>query len=251
MRRPRDLDHGRVGRELARDELVRLQDRQHLLDARRSPRAAAPRAARARRSRRSRSPRGPGVTSAAQPASSRRATTSSTCSGVARRAHHDQQLGCAGDSHRSQLRQNQPRHGRIADPWPTPREARGLLRHPADRPEDARQLQRRLSPVRADAGDAATRFFCIVDLHSITRRLRPGGAARRSTLDLAAMLFATGLDAERSTVFCQSHVTAHAEAAWLLSAVDELRPAGPHDAVQGEVRRAASSSRPGSSRTPC
>jgi len=42
---------------------------------------------------------------------------------------------------------------------------------------------------------------------------------RDSTLDLAAMLFATGLDAEESTVFCQSHVTAHAEAAWLLSAV--------------------------------
>ena len=36
-----DLDHGRVGRELARDELVRLEDRQHLLDARDSPRAAA------------------------------------------------------------------------------------------------------------------------------------------------------------------------------------------------------------------
>src|ERR1700751_3321777 len=33
------------------------------------------------------------------------------------------------------------------------------------------------------------------------------------------MLCATGLDAEKSTVFCQSHVTAHAEAAWLLSAV--------------------------------
>ncbi len=33
------------------------------------------------------------------------------------------------------------------------------------------------------------------------------------------MLFATGLDAERSTVFCQSHVTAHAEAAWLLASV--------------------------------
>ena len=33
------------------------------------------------------------------------------------------------------------------------------------------------------------------------------------------MLFATGLDPERSTVFVQSHVTAHAEAAWLLSAV--------------------------------
>jgi tryptophanyl-tRNA synthetase len=61
-------------------------------------------------------------------------------------------------------------------------------------------------------------FFCIVDLHSITIEYDPA-ELRESTLDLAAMLFATGLDAERSTVFCQSHVTAHAEAAWLLSAV--------------------------------
>src|SRR6185312_3650746 len=42
---------------------------------------------------------------------------------------------------------------------------------------------------------------------------------RERSLDLAALLFATGLDPERSTVFAQSHVTAHAEAAWLLSAV--------------------------------
>ena len=33
------------------------------------------------------------------------------------------------------------------------------------------------------------------------------------------MLFATGLDPDRSTIFAQSHVSAHAEAAWLLSAV--------------------------------
>ena len=33
------------------------------------------------------------------------------------------------------------------------------------------------------------------------------------------MLVATGLDPERSVVFAQSHVTAHAEASWLLSAV--------------------------------
>jgi tryptophanyl-tRNA synthetase len=64
-------------------------------------------------------------------------------------------------------------------------------------------------------GDA---FFCIVDLHSITVEHDPE-ELRTSTLDLAAMLFAAGLDAEKSTVFCQSHVTAHAEAAWLLSAV--------------------------------
>ena len=64
-------------------------------------------------------------------------------------------------------------------------------------------------------GDA---FFCIVDLHSITVEHDPE-ELRTSTLDLAALLFAAGLDAEKSTVFCQSHVTAHAEAAWLLSAV--------------------------------
>jgi tryptophanyl-tRNA synthetase len=61
-------------------------------------------------------------------------------------------------------------------------------------------------------------FFCIVDLHSITVEYDPA-ELRKTTLDLAAMLFATGLDPERSAVFCQSHVTAHAEAAWLLSAV--------------------------------
>jgi tryptophanyl-tRNA synthetase len=61
-------------------------------------------------------------------------------------------------------------------------------------------------------------YFCIVDLHSITVDYDPA-ELRSSTLDLAALLFAAGLDPERSTVFCQSHVTAHAEAAWLLSAV--------------------------------
>jgi tryptophanyl-tRNA synthetase len=66
-----------------------------------------------------------------------------------------------------------------------------------------------------EEGDA---FFCIVDLHSITVQYDPENL-RRSTLDLAAMLFATGLDPERSTVFAQSQVSAHAEAAWLLSAV--------------------------------
>jgi tryptophanyl-tRNA synthetase len=73
-----------------------------------------------------------------------------------------------------------------------------------------------------EEGDA---FFCIVDLHSITVEYDPADLRER-TLDLAAMLFATGLDAHRSTVFVQSHVTAHAEAAWLLGAatsVGELR----------------------------
>jgi tryptophanyl-tRNA synthetase len=61
-------------------------------------------------------------------------------------------------------------------------------------------------------------FFCIVDLHSISVEYDPADF-REKTLDLAAILFATGLDPERSTVFAQSHVPAHAEAAWLLGSV--------------------------------
>src|SRR5215212_11396629 len=74
-----------------------------------------------------------------------------------------------------------------------------------------------------ERGDA---FFCIVDLHAITVPHDPD-ELREGTLDIAAMLFATGLDPDRSTVFVQSHVPAHAEAAWLLSAVTSF----------GELRR--------------
>ncbi len=66
-----------------------------------------------------------------------------------------------------------------------------------------------------ESGDA---FFCIVDLHSITVDYDPRDLHERS-LDLAALLIAVGLDPDRCTLFLQSHVTAHAEAAWLLSAV--------------------------------
>jgi tryptophanyl-tRNA synthetase len=73
-----------------------------------------------------------------------------------------------------------------------------------------------------EQGDA---FFCIVDLHSITVDYDPDDLRTR-TLDLAAMLFATGLDPGRSTTFCQSHVAAHAEAAWLLSCVTSFGQLG-------------------------
>jgi tryptophanyl-tRNA synthetase len=69
-------------------------------------------------------------------------------------------------------------------------------------------------------------FFCIVDLHSITSPFEPE-ALREATLDGAAMLYAVGLDPEQSTIFVQSHVTAHAEAAWLLGGVASF----------GELRR--------------
>jgi tryptophanyl-tRNA synthetase len=74
-----------------------------------------------------------------------------------------------------------------------------------------------------DRGEA---FFCIVDLHSITTEYEPE-ELRESTLSLAALLFAAGLDPERCTLFVQSHVRAHAEAAWLLGSVTSF----------GELRR--------------
>ncbi len=74
-----------------------------------------------------------------------------------------------------------------------------------------------------EQGDAV---FCIVDLHSITTAYEPE-ALHEATLAGAAMLFATGIDPERSIVFAQSHVQAHAEAAWLLSSAASF----------GELRR--------------
>jgi hypothetical protein len=51
----------------------------------------------------------------------------------------------------------------------------------------------------------------VVDLHSISVPYEPD-AFRTRCLDLTAMLFATGLDPARSTIFVQSQVPAHAEA---------------------------------------
>ena len=61
-------------------------------------------------------------------------------------------------------------------------------------------------------------FFCIVDLHALTA-LQDPDELRQQTRSLAAMLFAAGLDPDQCAVFIQSHVTAHAEACWVLNCV--------------------------------
>jgi tryptophanyl-tRNA synthetase len=66
--------------------------------------------------------------------------------------------------------------------------------------------------------DTADPVFCIVDLHSITVDYDPD-ELRESTLSLAALLFASGLDPERCILFAQSHNPDHAEGAWLLGSV--------------------------------
>jgi len=59
-------------------------------------------------------------------------------------------------------------------------------------------------------------YFCVVDLHAITVKQEPKDLRRR-TLEVLAIYLASGIDPEKNTMFIQSHVSAHSEAAWLLT----------------------------------
>ncbi len=59
-------------------------------------------------------------------------------------------------------------------------------------------------------------IYCIVDLHSITVRQNPA-ELRRRTLEVLMQYMAAGIDPEKSIMFIQSHVSAHAELSWVLS----------------------------------
>jgi tryptophanyl-tRNA synthetase len=58
-------------------------------------------------------------------------------------------------------------------------------------------------------------FHGVVDLHSLTLITEPG-IIGELTIELAAMLFAIGLDPDVATVFVQSHVHEHSQLAWLM-----------------------------------
>ncbi|MFI0402901.1 MAG: tryptophan--tRNA ligase [Cyanobium sp.] len=64
-------------------------------------------------------------------------------------------------------------------------------------------------------------FFCVVDLHAITVPHDPALLAEH-TLTTAALYLACGIDPSVSTVFVQSHVSAHSELCWLLNCVTPL-----------------------------
>ncbi|MFC2038597.1 tryptophan--tRNA ligase [Chloroflexota bacterium] len=59
-------------------------------------------------------------------------------------------------------------------------------------------------------------IFCIVDLHSITVPQDPK-VLKAKTREVTCLLLAEGIDAEKSIVFVQSHVSAHSELAWILN----------------------------------
>ena len=58
-------------------------------------------------------------------------------------------------------------------------------------------------------------FHGIVDLHALTITEEPG-IIGRNTLQLAAVLFAVGLDPDVATVFVQSHVPEHSQLGWIM-----------------------------------
>ena len=58
-------------------------------------------------------------------------------------------------------------------------------------------------------------FHGIVDLHSLTVITQPGVIGDQ-TLQLAAVLFAVGLDPDVATIFVQSHVDEHVKLSWLM-----------------------------------
>jgi tryptophanyl-tRNA synthetase len=63
--------------------------------------------------------------------------------------------------------------------------------------------------------DSYDNFFCIVDLHALTVVPEPE-LLRSSVLEMAALYLACGLDPDKSVIFVQSEVAAHAQLGWIL-----------------------------------
>ncbi|MDO5539061.1 MAG: tryptophan--tRNA ligase [Eubacteriales bacterium] len=59
-------------------------------------------------------------------------------------------------------------------------------------------------------------FYCVVDEHSITVRQDPATLRKRARA-LLTLYIAAGLDPEKNCIYYQSHVSGHAELAWILN----------------------------------
>ncbi|MBQ8315183.1 MAG: tryptophan--tRNA ligase [Lachnospiraceae bacterium] len=59
-------------------------------------------------------------------------------------------------------------------------------------------------------------YYCVVDEHSITVRQNPAELRQRARA-LLTLYIAAGLDPEKNCIYYQSHVSGHAELAWILN----------------------------------
>lgn len=69
--------------------------------------------------------------------------------------------------------------------------------------------------------DQFDNYFCVVDLHAITAPHNPATLAN-DTYTIAALYLACGIDLQYSSIFVQSHVSAHSELAWLLNCITPM-----------------------------
>ena len=65
-------------------------------------------------------------------------------------------------------------------------------------------------------------FFCVVDWHALTTDYADTSRVKENSLEVAFDWLAAGLDPEKSVLFLQSHVPAHAELHLLLSMITPL-----------------------------
>ncbi len=61
-------------------------------------------------------------------------------------------------------------------------------------------------------------IFSLADLHTLTVKQEPA-VLRNNVYELVALYLACGLDPEKSILFAQSHVSAHAELCWVLNTI--------------------------------
>ena len=64
-------------------------------------------------------------------------------------------------------------------------------------------------------------IYCVVDMHAITVKQDPK-VLKNNILEVAASFIAAGINPEKSIIFAQSQVSAHAELAWVFNCVARL-----------------------------
>ena len=84
-------------------------------------------------------------------------------------------------------------------------------------------------------------YYVIVDLHAITVPQDPA-ELRANTRRTAAQYLAAGIDHEKSALFVQSHVPAHAELAWVLNCITGMGEAARMTQFKDKSQKAGSDS---------
>ncbi|MFM5903868.1 MAG: tryptophan--tRNA ligase [Microbacteriaceae bacterium] len=84
-------------------------------------------------------------------------------------------------------------------------------------------------------------YYCVVDMHAITVPQDPT-QLRQNTRVTAAQYLAAGIDTEKSALFVQSHVPAHAQLAWVLNCITGMGEAGRMTQFKDKTQKGGSES---------